>query len=88
MFKFFFKPKIKTTLIKGGNAVKIAIIRANAEQTIVMLFLTINQIAKDMGLDPRNLMNRMLDLDKTIQKARKKEKKQAYTEAQKAKHQK
>ncbi len=88
MFKFFFKPKIKAKLIRGGSAVKVSVINATAEQTIIILFLAVKQIAKGMGMDFRQMMNKLVDLDKTIIKAQNHDKKIKYQQEQKVKHRK
>lgn len=88
MFTFLFKPKIKAKLIKKGSAVKVSVINSKPEQTIIILFLTIKQVAKGMGLEFRQLMNNLIDIDKTVVKSQNRERKEHYKQEQKAKHQK
>lgn len=88
MLKFFFKPKIKATLIRGGTAVKVAVKNATNEQTVIILFLAIKQIAKGLGMEQRQLMNRLIDLDKTIVREKNRLKKEMYKQEQEIKHQK
>lgn len=87
MLKFFFKPKIKATLIRGDTAVKVAVKNATSEQIIIILFLTIKQIAKSLGMEQRQLMNRLIDLDKTIVREKNRLKKEMYKQEQEIKHQ-
>lgn len=77
MFKFF-KPKIKATLIKNGSQVDIKIKNANAEQILIMLFLTIKQIALYLKVDKRHVMNKLIDLDKQIVRSEKRAQKEIY----------
>lgn len=78
MFKFLIKPKIKATLINKGSSVKVSIINATAEQTMIILFLLIKQVAKSLNLEHRQLLNRIIDLDKNIVRAQNRDKKEAY----------
>jgi hypothetical protein len=78
MFKFFFKPQIKATLIKGGSQVKMKIRNATREQTMILMYLTVRQVAKALKMQERELMNKIIDLDKTIIKSQKLEQKEAY----------
>mgnify|MGYP001178303967 CR=1 FL=1 len=72
---FFRKPTIKAKLVKGGTKVKVSLINANKEQTMTLLFLQMKQIAAYMKMEPRALMNKVIDLDKTIVKSQKLEQK-------------
>lgn len=75
MFKFFQKPTIKSKLLKGGKEAKITLSNVTAEQTMILLFMTMKQIAISMGIEPRHLMNKVIDLDKTVIKNKKVEEK-------------
>jgi len=78
MFKFLFKPTIKATLIKGGTGADITTRNINSRQVFLLLYLLIKQLAKDLGMDTRQLINRVVDLDKQLIKTQKAEKKEAY----------
>lgn len=75
MFKFLQKPTIKSKLLKGGKEAKITLSNVTAEQTMILLFMTMKQIAISMGIEPRHLMNKVIDLDKTVIKNKKVEEK-------------
>jgi len=68
---FFRNPTIRAKLVNGGKQVKVALINTTAEQTMIILFLAISQIARQLRMEPRKLMNRIIDLDKTIIKTKK-----------------
>lgn len=78
MFKFLFKPTIKATLIKNGTGADITTRHINSRQVFLLLYLLIKQLAKDLGMDTRQLINRVVDLDKQLIKTQKAEKKEAY----------
>lgn len=71
MFNFFKKPTIKARLIKGGKQASVTLSNVSAEQTMILLFMTMQQIAVAMNMETRQLMNKVIDLDKTIVKAKK-----------------
>lgn len=78
MFNFLKKRQIKSTLIKGGKHVKVSISNVTREDTMIMLFLTIKEVAKFMRMDHRQLLNKLVDLNKTVDKAKKREEKENY----------
>lgn len=78
MFKFLFKPTIKAKLLKGGKEASITLRNINSRETFLLLYLAMGDIAKRLGMEPRALMNRVIDLDKQIIKTKKLEKKEAY----------
>ena len=71
MFKFLRKPTIKAQLVRGGKNVSVKLINSTPDQTMIMLFLAMKQIAGHMKMAPRELMNKVIDLDKTIVRAQK-----------------
>lgn len=77
IFDKFRKPTINARMIKKGAQVKVKIINANADQTMILLYMTIKQIALSLKVDHRHLMNKLVDLDKRIIKNSKDEIKQA-----------
>jgi hypothetical protein len=72
---FFTKPKIRIKLVNGGKQVKVKFINANADQTMTMLFIAVQEFAKTMKVEPRFMMNKIIDLDKTIVRSKKREEK-------------
>lgn len=78
MFKFLFKPTIKAKLLKGGQEAEITLKHATPRQTYLLIYLMISDLAKRLGMEPRALMNRVVDLDKQLTKIKKVEKKEAY----------
>ena len=76
IFKFLKSKYIKAKLIKGGTQVKVSIGNVDAQETMTLLFLQIKQIAISMGVEPRYLMNKVIDLDKQIVKTKKHEEKE------------
>lgn len=75
IFAKFRKPTLKAKLIKGGTQAKVNLINMNAQQTIILLYMTILQVAKMMNKDSREIMNKLVDLDKQIIRTHKKEQK-------------
>lgn len=71
MFKFFKKPQIKTTFIKGSKQVKVTMINADAEQAFIMILMTIKQVAKYLKMDTRRLIYKINELDKKFNNAKK-----------------
>lgn len=78
MLNFFKKPSVKAKLVNKGTQVKVNFDHATPDQIMTMLFITIQEFAKNMKVDPRYLMNKIIDLDKTIIKNQKVAKKEAY----------
>ena len=77
MFKIFKKPTIKGRLVSGGDKAKVDLININKSQQFILLHMIIKQIAAGMKVDQRYVLNRLIDMDKEILKARKSEVKQA-----------
>lgn len=71
MFKFLKKPTIKAKLVNNGTKVKVLLSNVNAEQVIILLFMVIKQIATSMGIEHSHLINKIIDIDKTIIHAKK-----------------
>jgi len=76
-FTSFRKPTLKAKLIKGGTQAKVNLINMSAEQTLILLYMTILQVAKMMRKDHRHIMNRLIDLDKQIIRTQKEEEREA-----------
>lgn len=77
LFYIFHRPTLKAKLIDGGSKVKVSVTHANAEKTVLLLYMAVKQIAKSLKVDHRHLINSLTDLDKRIIKNRKDEIKQA-----------
>ncbi len=74
IINFFTKPKISATLIDASHA-KVLFRNVTAEETMIILFAIIDKTSKALGMqDHRQLMNKIIDLDKTIVRAKKQEK--------------
>jgi hypothetical protein len=73
MFNFFKKPTLKTTLVADGTKAKVKIRNANQSQVIILLYYAIKQTALHMRIDHRHLMNKLIDIDKTVVKSQKQE---------------
>jgi len=86
MFKSFFKPSLKATLIKQETQVKMKIRNANAQQALLLAYLVVCQVAKALKMQDRELMNKLLDLDRTVEKQEKSRKKALYKQEQEIKH--
>lgn len=78
MLKFLFKPTIKSKLLKGGKEAEVTLKNASPRETYLLLYLTISDLAGRLNMEPRALMNRVIDLDKQLAKIKKVEKKEAY----------
>lgn len=78
MFKFLFKPTIKAKLLNGGKEASITLKNINSRETFLLLYLAMSDISKRLGMEPRALMNRVIDLDKQIIKTEKLSKKEEY----------
>jgi len=61
----FTKPHIKATLKTGGGATRIHI-DANKEQAILLAYQLLCGLAKKFGMEERQLMNRIIKLDKRV----------------------
>lgn len=88
MFKSFFKPTLKTSLINKETQVKMKIRNANAQQALLLVYLTVCQVAKALGMQDRELMNKILDLDSSVAKQERDRKKALYRQEQEVKHRK
>lgn len=77
MFNRFRKPTIKARLIEGGAKAKVDMINITRQQTFVLLHMVVKQVAAQLKLDHRFVLNRLLDIDRDITRERKKEEKQA-----------
>lgn len=88
MFKFLFKPKLTATLIKGGTQARVKAKHMKPDELLILMYMTINQVASYLKMDRRQLMNKIIDLDKIISRDKKKKEKEQYKITQKAKHQK
>ena len=66
MFNFS-KPKIVITLANGKA--KTSIKRATRQQTVEMLYYAVKQTAIAFKLPPRQLMNLIISIDKSVIKA-------------------
>jgi len=87
MFNIFKrKPSLKATLINQETQVKMRIRNSNAQQAILLAYLTVCQVAKALKMQDRELMNKLLDLDRTIEKQEKSRKKMLYRQEQEVKH--
>jgi len=72
IFNFFRKPSIHAKLVNGGKQVKVNLVNTTSENVMVMLFLTVKQVAVMMGIDHRHLLNGLKDIDTQMKKAEKK----------------
>lgn len=70
---YFHKPTLTGTLIKKGGNARVRIINANSEQTLILLFMIVKQVAKSLKKDHRQLLNVLISMDKRIVRARKEE---------------
>lgn len=86
MFKSFFKPSLKATLINQQTQVKMKIRNANAQQALLLAYLVVCQVAKALKMQDRELMNKLIDLDRTVEKQEKDRKKALYRQEQEVKH--
>lgn len=66
IFDIFRSPTLKAKMIKGGAQVKVSLINLKPQQTMILLFMAIKQIAKSLGMQDRELMNKIIALDKSI----------------------
>lgn len=78
MFKFLFKPTIKSKLVKGGEYAEVTLKNATPRETYLLLYLTMCDLASRLNMEPRALMNKVIDLDKQLTKLQKIQKKEAY----------
>lgn len=78
MFKSFRKPFIKSRLVDGGDKASVKVGNASVHQAMILLYMTIKQVGKSLGMDdPRQMLNALLDLDKRITRNQKDEQFQA-----------
>jgi hypothetical protein len=88
MFKFLFKPKLTATLVNGGTQARVKAKHIKSDELLILIYMTINQVAAYLKMDRRQLMNRIIDLDRIIEKDKKRKSKESYKIIQKIKHQK
>ena len=84
--KLFRKPSLKATLIKKGGVdlVKLKVRNSSDQITLVILISIIKQIAANLDIDYRALLNKLLKLDSSIKREEKKvEKKRRYPKSKK-----
>ena len=86
MFNIFKgKPSLKATLINQETQVKMKIRNANAQQALLLAYLVVCQVAKVLKMQDRELMNKLLDLDRSVEKQEKSRKKMLYRQEQEVK---
>ena len=71
------KPQIKAKLTRNGAFASVKIINANTDHSLIIVYMIIKHIARLLKIDTRYILNRLIDIDKRINQARKKEYKQA-----------
>lgn len=71
IFKFFKKPTLTAKLVNKGTQASVKLSNLSAEQTLVLLYMTILQVGKMLNKDHRHIMNRLIDIDKQIVKTEK-----------------
>lgn len=72
ILNYFRKPSINAKLVNGGKQVKVNLINTTSENVMIMLFLTVKQVAVMMGIDHRHLLNGLKDIDTQMKKTEKK----------------
>jgi len=77
LLTFFTKPTLKAKLIKGGTQAKVTLSNINAQQTLILLYMAIQQIAIAVRMDKRQVLNRLLELDSQIKRTEKQLQKEA-----------
>lgn len=66
MFKFFRKPFIKAVLRSKTNEVKIDVKYASSHDLFIILFSMIRKVASLLKMDFRQLVNKIIEVDKSI----------------------
>jgi exonuclease I len=72
-----FAPYIKAKLVDKGKAVKVKRVRCDEATTVTILYSLIKQVADQLGINDRQLLNHLKSLDNKINKAKKEEEKLA-----------
>lgn len=67
------KPSIKVTLRDDVGNISVTRTNATAEQLFILTFGMVQEIGKDLGMDTRQVMNRLVDLHKELTRNRKRE---------------
>lgn len=88
MFNFFRKPTINAKLINHNRESKVTLSNINRQQTIVLLFSIVRQVAGMLKMDYRQLCNHLLDLDTQMKKNEKNAAKELKRQENIAKHKK
>lgn len=73
MFNFFKTPTIKARLIHKGTKAKVSFRNINKTDVVVLLFSVVKQTAQMLKIDHRQLMHKLILLDKQIVKSHKEE---------------
>lgn len=82
---FLFRPSIKATLI-GGQKAKVTVTHPDRENTMILLYSIVRQVAPMMGYNHREVINKLLALDTVIAKDAKKRERDDYRAEQQVKH--
>ena len=69
ILNYFRKPSINAKLVNGGKQVKVNLINTTNENVMIMLFLTVKQVAIMMKIDHRHLLNGLKDIDTQMKKS-------------------
>lgn len=77
ILNFLRRPSITARLVAGGTKAKVYLTNITKEQQFTLLHMIVKQVAAGMKMDHRYVLNRLLDLDKSVVKARKEEERQA-----------
>lgn len=73
------RPAITGRLVKRATKVKVKLINCHPENAVIIMYSMVNQVANMLGYDKRQFMNKIIALDKQIERTEKrKTKKKRY----------
>lgn len=75
--KLFFRPSIAGKFVSRGRKVKVSISNLDKQDSFTLMFMILKEVAKYLGMDHRELLNKLKDLDTQIKKNEKTEVKKA-----------
>lgn len=75
LVRIFYRPQIVAKLLRNDK-VKVTFTNATKHETMLILYTLVRQAAKALGMQERELMNKIIDLDKTMVKTAKQKERQ------------
>ena len=85
LFRFFSRPSISAVILRNEKA-RVRFNNPNKEDMMILLYSIVRQTAPLLGFETRQLINKLVDLDKVLAKTASVQKRDEYRAIQQAKH--